>query len=303
MSRLTTSRLPWRKERRQVRISNQTTWGQRARRMAGSLVRFVLLIAGICLIWDLVVRAFEISPLVLPPPADVYMALKNGLITQPIEQGLMARQSFYGHLYATVSVSLYGFVIGGLAGIGVGILLAEFEMLRRLVSPLITGFQSLPKIALAPLMVIWFGFGLRPRLFLITVLVFFPVLVSTMSGMRAVERSRLELLSALKATRLQRLWIVKIPSALPFIMSGLEVGIVYSLIGAIVAEFTMAREGMGVLMIGYQVSLATSGMFAVLIVLACVGAVLFGSMRFIDSRVLFWMPREDVDRTTKAEQA
>ena len=137
-------------------------------------------------------------------------------------------------------------------------------------------------------MVIWFGFGLESKILMTAVIAFFPILVNTVVGLRHVEQDRLDLMVALKATRWQIFRFVRLPTALPFIFAGLDVGIVLSVIGAIVGEFVGASGGLGYLLLVYNADLKIAAVFALLIILAVLGIILHGCVMMVQRRVMFW---------------
>ena len=181
-----------------------------------------------------------------------------------------------------------GFVIGSALGLVLAAAMAEFRPIERLLFPYIAAIQSLPKVAIAPLYVIWFGYQIESKIAMAATLAMFPVLLNALQGFLSVDRDRLELMASLDASRWQAFWLVKLPATLPLIFAGLNLGIVYALLGALVAEFIGAQRGMGVMVMQLQSVNDTAGVFAVLVVLAVVGYLLIASMRFIQHRVVFW---------------
>src|SRR5690606_33873412 len=172
----------------------------------------------------------------------------------------------------------------------VAVALAWVPALDRLILPLITAFQSLPKIALAPLFVVWFGFGVRFRTLLVITVVFFPVLINARAGLYGVEEGRIRMAKVFGASPWKVMWKVRLPSALPFIFTGLELGVIYALLGTIVAEFTAGGEGLGARMLTLQYANLVSGMFSILIIFALIGAVSHALVSFAHKRVVFWSP-------------
>ena len=167
-------------------------------------------------------------------------------------------------------------------------LMAEFDAVRRAIFPAIVGFQSLPKVAIAPLYIIWFGFNIESKIAMAATLCFFPVMLNSLQGFLTVENERLELMTSLNAGRWQTFWRIKLPGALPFVFAGLNLGIVYAFLGAIVAEFIGAQNGVGVIVTQLQSLSDTAGVFAVLVLLGISGYVLIAIMSAIHRRVVFW---------------
>jgi NitT/TauT family transport system permease protein len=170
-----------------------------------------------------------------------------------------------------------------------GALIAQFRLADKLIYPYVIALQSVPKVALAPLLVIWFGFGLESKVIMTAVIAFFPIIVNTIVGLRTVDQDRIDLMVALKASRWQIFRYVRLPTALPFIFAGLDVGIVLSVIGAIVGEFVGANGGLGYLLLVYHADLKIAAMFALLVILALLGIVLHGIVQIVQRRVVFWV--------------
>lgn len=238
---------------------------------ASTLVGFVAL-------WEITVRLLGVPEIVLPPPTSVLAALYSIIVSGAV----------FVHLGITLTEILLGFAIGAVAAFVLGSLIALFRVVDRMLYPYMIAVQAVPKVALAPLLVIWFGFGLESKILMTAVIAFFPILVNTVVGLRHAEQDRLDLMVALKATRWQTFRFVRLPTALPFIFAGLDVGIVLSVIGAIVGEFVGASGGLGYLLLVYNADLKIAAVFALLIVLAVLGILLHGCVVLVQRRVMFW---------------
>ncbi len=259
---------------------------RRRKRLRGMATAFASLAASIVLgfvLWEALVVWYEIPSYVLPSPAAVMAALADGLGQSPT-----SRASFWYHLADTLTATLWGFAIGSVLGLVLAAAMAEFSVVERLLFPYVAAIQSLPKVAIAPLYVIWFGYQIHSKIAMAVTLALFPVLLNALQGFLSVERDRLELMASLDASRWQMFWLVKLPSAAPLIFAGLNLGIVYALLGALVAEFIGAQRGMGVMVLQLQSVNDTAGVFAVLIVLAVVGYLLITAVRMVQRRVVFW---------------
>jgi NitT/TauT family transport system permease protein len=257
--------------------------GKRLRRAAAAFSSLVASVALVFLVWEALVAWYDIPAYVLPSPKAVMAALLDGLAQNPT-----SRASFWYHLADTMTATLVGFGIGAVLGIVMAAAMAEFRIVERLLFPYVAAVQSLPKVAIAPLYVIWFGYQIQSKIAMAVTLALFPVLLNALQGFLSVERDRLELMSSLDASRWQVFWLVKLPTSLPLIFAGLNLGIVYALLGALVAEFIGAQRGMGVMVLQLQSVNDTAGVFAVLIVLAVVGYVLIATVRAIQRHVVFW---------------
>ena len=245
-------------------------------------------IAGIGLIvliglWVFAVRFMQVPSYILPAPEAVLRALWAGLAINPASP-----QGYYLPLWSTLSNAAAGFAIGTGLGLVLGSLMAESRTVEKLLMPYAFALQSLPKVAIAPLIVIWFGFGDGSKVAIAALLAFFPVLINSFTGLRSIEPERIDLMRSLSATRFETYRIVKLPNAAPFIFAGLDMAVVYSLLGAIVAEFLGAQQGMGVLITQAQAISDVAGVFAALVILGALGIVLHTSVRRLESRVVHW---------------
>jgi NitT/TauT family transport system permease protein len=242
----------------------------------------VVLVAG----WWLATDVLRVPAYVVPPPQDVLRAAIAGLSRWPWEKA-----SFWYHGGVTVWEALLGFAIGSALGALLGLVLSHWPILGRSWYPYIVGFQSLPKVALAPLMVVWFGFGLEGKVFITAIITFFPVLVNMMAGYQAVEPERIELARSCNASELHLLTKIIIPSCLPFLFAGLGVASVLSILGAVVGEFVGASAGLGMLLMQYNQAMEIAPMFAVILLLAVIGFLMNHAVSLIERRYCFWAQR------------
>lgn len=233
--------------------------------------------------WIAAVQVFNVPSYILPRPEAVVRALWSGLAVSPTSS-----LGYYLPLWGTLSNAAIGFAVGVALGLVIGSLMAEVPAIERLVMPYAFALQSLPKVAIAPLVVIWFGFGDGSKIAIAALLSFFPVLINSFTGLRAVEPERLDLMRSLSATRFETYRIVKLPNAAPFIFAGLDMAVVYALLGAIVAEFLGAQRGMGVVITQAQAVSDVAGVFAALIILGLLGIVLHAIVRWTEARVVHW---------------
>jgi NitT/TauT family transport system permease protein len=242
----------------------------------------ILLFCSSILAWELIVRAFEIPTFIFPAPSKVAMALWRGFAS-----GLYQK-----HLYYTLLETVLGFMLGSALGFFLGTAVALNRYVEYFFYPYIVMFQSLPKVALAPLIVVWFGLGLKSQVINTALVAFFPLLVNTMVGLKSADEDRMNLMRSLAASESQIFWMLKLPNALPFVMAGLDVAMIFALIGAIVAEFVGARAGLGMLIQSMNFNMDVSGQFSVLLILSIVGLLLNRCILLIRRRVLFWDPSE-----------
>ncbi|RJF76408.1 ABC transporter permease [Rhodopseudomonas palustris] len=242
------------------------------------LQSLTLLIAVFAL-WEGVVRIFAISPFVIPAPSAVVVRLVDMVTTGEI----------WPHFVATLTSVLTGLAAGAIAGLVVGSAISLMPAVERLVYPYVVAMQTVPKIAIAPLFVMWFGYGLTSKIVITALLCFFPILVSVVSGFHAVDKSQLEMMRAFGSTPMQTLFRLRIPSALVLIFAGFEIASVLAVIGAVVGEFVGAQVGLGYLITSLNFNLDVAGMFAVLLCLAVIGLSLHGAVKFARKRMIFWL--------------
>ena len=211
------------------------------------------------LIWHLI--AAGTTPLILPNPYDVFMRLVAYFINGRI----------WPHLLMTTQEILAGFVLGSVLGLGFGTLVSESDIARKVIMPYIIVTQALPKFALAPMLVIWFGFGMAPKVIIAALIAFFPLVENTFMGLTTTPQPQLELFRALRASRITTLLKLRIPHAVPAIFSGFRVALMLSLVGAVVAEYVGANQGLGALIIVSQGTLDTELMFVAFVILTVLG--------------------------------
>jgi len=211
------------------------------------------------LIWHLI--AAGTTPLILPNPYDVFMRLVSYFINGRI----------WPHLFMTTQEILAGFVLGSVLGLGFGTLVSESDIARKVIMPYIIVTQALPKFALAPMLVIWFGFGMAPKVIIAALIAFFPLVENTYMGLTTTPQPQLELFRALRASRITTLLKLRIPHAVPAIFSGFRVALMLSLVGAVVAEYVGANQGLGALIIVSQGTLDTELMFVAFVILTVLG--------------------------------
>ena len=239
-----------------------------------SIVLFVGLLGG----WEVAVRLFDIPKIVLPAPSAEAAALWFGI------QG-----DFIMHFGITFYEVIAGFIIGSATGLILGALIAQFTLLERTLYPYIIAFQTLPKVAIAPIIVIWFGYGVTSKIVITATIAFFPLLANTIVGLRSAPSEQIELMVAFTASRWQVFRLARLPQALPYIFVGLDVAIVLSVIGAIVGEFVGAQAGLGYLILQKNFNMDMAGVFAILIVLSAMGVGLHLLVSAVQRRVVFWM--------------
>ena len=239
-----------------------------------AVLLFIVVVGG----WELAVRVFDIPKIVLPAPSAVARAMWTGM-----EGDLLL------HFGVTFVETMAGFVLGSIFGFVLGALIGQFPLLERTLYPYVVAFQTLPKVAIAPIIVIWFGYGMSSKVVITATIAFFPLLANTIVGLRAVPLEQVELMVAFTASRWQIFCMARLPQALPYIFVGLDVAIVLSVIGAIVGEFVGAQAGLGYLILQRNFNMDMAGVFAILIILSLMGIGLHLLVNIIQRRVVFWM--------------
>lgn len=238
-------------------------WRRPSERVTGWLV---LLAASISLLVAWQIAASWTAPLILPSPTSVASRLAD----------FVSSGDVWPHLKVTAQEVALGFLLGSFCGIGLGTLAAESRIARRVVMPYVIVSQAIPKFALAPLLVIWFGFGVTPKVIIAALIAFFPLLENTFLGLTSTPPDLVELFRSLRASRWRILLRLRVPNAVPTVFSGLRVALVLTLVGAVVAEYVGANEGLGALIIVAQGVLDTQLMFVAIVVITLLALVLDG---------------------------
>lgn len=265
----------------------------RRRLLSGTRAASFALLVVLLGLWEAGVRLFHVPKFLIPPVSDIAVAMWRGLAASPF-----AKDSLWYHSAITLTEILLGFVIGSAIGLAIGVVVSQMPRLEAVLEPYVAALQSLPKVAVAPIIVVWMGFGIGSKVAIICLLTFFPVLVTSIAGFKAVDPDRIDLLRSLSATPWQIFRKAKFPSALPYIFAGLNMAAAFSVVGAIVGEFVGAQAGLGVLILQMEAQMDTGGSFSVFIVLSVIGIVLTGILRRIQRRVLHWMPQDPTQQRT-----
>jgi NitT/TauT family transport system permease protein len=242
---------------------------------AGALVLFVL---SVIAAWQLIVTIGQYPSFILPAPREVWDELVRILPTA----------SFWGHVGATLIAVLGGLCLGASLAIVLGYCIAKSPVVNSMASPLVVASQAIPIVAIAPLLAIWFGYGITPKIVTSLLIVFFPILVSVVAGIQAVEPNLRDLMRSLQADRWQTFTKLEVPSALPMVLSGLKVGATLAVIGAIVGEFVNSDRGLGFLIKQGNGEYNTARTFAALIALIVMALLMYGSVALLERKWLAW---------------
>lgn len=243
----------------------------RRREMSLSAGTLIFLLA----VWEASVTFLAIPEFILPSPSDVVQSL--GALT--------------GTLMRNASVTLLsigiGFALGSASGLFLAVLMSMFPAFRSAIYPLVLATQTTPKIALAPLFIVWFGIGLTPRVLIVALLAFFPVLVNGVAGLANVDPLQLDLMRSVNAGTWQVYRHLRLPGSVPYVFAGFRLALTVSIIGAVVSEWIASSSGLGYLLVFYIATLRTANMFAVLLTLLVIAVVMFGLIMALE-RALSW---------------
>ena len=245
------------------------------RRVSASFYPLAALIGAI-IIWYAAVVVFNVPKYILPLPGDVYDRIRDDF------------SFLLWHSFVTTGETLGGFALSIVLGIPIAIALVGSRTLDRALMPWLILSQTFPKVALAPLIVVWFGLGIWPKLLVTFLVAFFPIVISTVVGLRSAEREMIELAQSMRATRLQMFWHFRMPLALPNIFAGLKVSVAFAVVGAVIAEWVGASAGLGYLLMRANGMLDTTLLFAVLAALMIIGVVLYYAVEFIERLAIPW---------------
>lgn len=254
-------------------------------RILPHLIIFFTIIA----IWEAACAAGLITSIIIPRPSAIFGAIIELYVT---------KRTIYHHFFITLGEAVFGFAIGAAIAIGLAVRSSLSEGFKRYVSPYAIVLNVTPGIALTPIIISWFGFGMGSKIALAAVLSFFPIFVNTLTGLTQYDEDREELFRSLGASRAQVFRNLRAPAALPMLFAGLKIGMTTALIGAVVAEFSQATEGVGVLMSRFSFQLNMAASIATLLSMTVIGLLLFYTMEFLDDRFVFW--RRDARMATKS---
>ncbi|BCH27207.1 ABC transporter permease [Mesorhizobium sp. L-8-3] len=235
--------------------------------------------AGLLIVWEILVRLFGVPVFVLPAPSQ--------FLARIVEDG--PRLAYHGLI--TTRLIVYGFVAGAVPGIVLGYLIARFRLAEQIIYPLVVFIQGLPKITLAPLMLVWFGFSDFPKILLTALITFFPILVDSVTGFKSIDPRQYYLSRSVGASWWQTFRLFELPSAAPSIFSGFKITIVIAVTVVIVVEWMNSQNGLGYLVLRAMDDADTSLLFAVLVIGSTIGVVLSWGMALLEQLLLPWRRR------------
>jgi NitT/TauT family transport system permease protein len=242
------------RERRRALLTRLIPW-----------ISTVLSVVMLVVIWKLVIAIFDVSPFVLPQPEDVVKGVRE----------LVNSNGFWADVRVTLTETLVGFAIALVLGIVMGTILGRVQWLEQAMRPVIVASQVVPKVALIPLFIIWFGFGITSKIIIVALLSFFPILLNVILGVRSVDTGHRDVMRSLNASRWETFRRLEYPSTLPYILAGMEVGIVFAVVGAVVGEYLGGDQGLGFRIVTSLNNLQAEQLFAVILVLTLFGFLLY----------------------------
>ena len=254
----------------------------KAYRVESALVRFLphlALFLAILAAWELAVRTGLITSIIIPKPSAIMGAIVKLYITD---------RTIYPHFLITLTEAVTGFLIGAAIAIILAVWSSLSDPFKRYVSPYAVVLNVTPGIALVPIIIAWFGYGMGSKIALAAVICFFPIYVNTLTGLIQRDEDREELFRSVGASRYQVFRKLRVPAALPLMFAGFKIGLTTALIGAVVAEFAQATAGVGVLMSRFSFQLNMAASLATLLSMTVIGLLLFYAMEILDDRIVFW---------------
>lgn len=241
----------------------------------------LVLVLALLVVWQILSVTGVFNPIIVPSPLAVIQSLGT-LIFEPF---------FWENAWVTMRETIYGFLIGVAIALVLGTIMGLSDLGRRALYPVTVGFQIMPRVALAPLFLVWFGFGISSKIAMAATICFFPVVLSVLVGFQNVDHESRQFFRSLGASRWDEYRKLTLPSSLSVIFSGLKNAITLALIGAIVAEFVGAAEGMGVLIKKFNFQLEVANGFAAIVALMIFGLILYWIVELMDSKIVFWRGR------------
>ena len=246
------------------------------KRRAAAIVLGAAIILALLAVWEICVRQLGVPQFVLPPPSAILRAF------------VLQFPTLLPHIATTLGEIVLGLTFAVVIGAGLGVVLFYAPALDRALHPLIIASQMIPVFAIAPLLIVWFGYGLWPKVAVAAMIGFFPMVVNVSDGLRSTSPDHIDLLRSLGASRWQTLIKLRLPSSLPAVLSGLKVAATLSVVGATIGEWVGARQGLGYLMVQSHSQFRDTRVFAAILALTILGLLLYGGIRMLERRLLRW---------------
>ncbi|WMS42641.1 ABC transporter permease [Acuticoccus sp. MNP-M23] len=239
-----------------------------------------ILIVGVFVVWEGACRLFNISSLVLPKPTEIYATF------------IQYAPAIAPHAYQTLYTTLVGFAFGVVIGLSLGVLIGSSKLAFDTAYPLLVGISSIPKVAVVPIFVLWFGAGTVPAILTAMIICIFPIVVNVATGIATVEPELEDVMKSMKASKLDILWNVGLPRSMPYFFASLKVAITLSFVGSVIAETVASNRGIGNMMLVASASFNVPLVFAGLGVLSVMGVTLYVIFSLIEQRVTGWATRK-----------
>ena len=244
---------------------------------AGKIISAVLLVV-ILVVWEMSVRAGLMPPFLLPAPSRLLVQFGSDVTSAAVLREMLV----------TITEIACGFAAGAIVGIALGAAIALVPMIEEIVWPYVITLQTIPKVAVAPLLIIWFGFGIESKILIVALICFFPILVNAVAGFKSTDSRQILLMESMDATRWQIFRMVRLSNAVPFLIAGFRIAVVLSVIGAVIGEFLGASSGLGALLVIRQANMDVTGVFSVLVMLSIIGLSMNVGVGLLSRKVAFW---------------
>ena len=246
-------------------------------RVAGRLTTPAIYLV-LLLVWEATTRLLAVPGWILPAPSAIVLAATT-----------WAPELFWNSI-VTLRETLVGFLLALALSLPLAVIIAFTTTARRLLYPILLGLQSVPKVALAPLIILWLGIGEWPKIVIVVLVCFFPILVNVVAGFEAVPKSMLDLMHSMRASKMMTFRRLRFPVAVPHLFTGCKIAITFAVIGAVIGEFVAAQDGLGYLILMSSAQSQTPLAFAAIILLTLLSVVLFYGVEFVERRVVRWSP-------------
>jgi ABC-type nitrate/sulfonate/bicarbonate transport system permease component len=261
-------------------LRDESGLGRRIAEKAASFVAAafppVVLLGLLFLAWEVYVAVSGINPVTLPAPSRI------------LDAGWTNRAALFDHSLVTLREALVGMLVSVVFGVAMALIIDAFAPARRTLYPLLVGSQTIPIVVIAPLLILWFGFDLTPKVLVVTLYTFFPITVAFAAGLAAADREALLLMRTLGAGWRQTLLLLKLPQALPYLFTGLRIAVTYAIVGAVFAEWSGAREGLGIFILLMKNSFRTDMVFAAIFLVSLLSLGLFALVTMIERLLVRW---------------
>ncbi|MFQ5692407.1 MAG: ABC transporter permease [Nitrospinota bacterium] len=265
----------------------ETHWTPGAERLTALgrfMTRYVFpgaTLVALVVLWEVFVRVWDIQRFILPTPSEIW----KEMTLLPVY--------LLKNTWVTLKETLLGFLLSVVVGVPLAVAIAMNRFLQNTIYPLIIWFQAIPKVAIAPIFLVWMGVGIHTNVLIGFTIAFFPIVISTATGLHTAEPEMLDLVRSLSGTRFQQFRLIRFPNALPYIFTGLKVSVTLAVIGAVIGEFVGAEEGLGVLILQAGDQLRTAFSFASLFILSAIAMALFGVVALLEKLLIPWHTPED----------